>query len=102
VRRIEFGLSEDKEEKLRKEAIKEACKDAKSKADAIASSLGLELMRVSAVKESGGYVEPYRGGGFDYAISIPIPTSMPEALAPPIEPKEVEARATINVVYECQ
>ncbi len=100
MRRIEFGLSEDKEEKLRKKAIKDACKDAKSKADAIASSLGLELMRVSAVKESGGYVEPYRGGGFDYAI--PIPTSMPEALAPPIEPKEVEVRATINVVYECR
>ena len=100
VRRIEFGLNEDKEKELRKEAIKEACEDAKSKADAIASGLGLELMRVSAVRESGGYVEPYRGGGFDYAISIP--TLKPEALAPPIEPKEVEVRATIDVVYECR
>ena len=100
MRRIEFGLNEDKEKKLRKEAIKEACEDAKSKADAIASGLGLELVRVFAVRESGVYVEPYRGGRFDYAISIP--TSMPEALAPPIEPKEVEVRATINVVYECR
>ena len=71
MKRIEFGLSEDNEKELRKEAIKEACEDAKSKADTIASGLGLELVRVSAVRESGVYVEPYRGGRFDYAIPIP-------------------------------
>jgi len=97
VRRIEFGLNEDKKKELKKEAIKEACEDAESKADAIASGLGLEVVRVSAVKESGVYVEQaYREGGFDYAI----PTGAPMALAPPIEPKAVEVHAAINVVYK--
>jgi uncharacterized protein YggE len=63
VRRIEFGLNEDKKKELKKEAIKEACVDADAKADAIASGLGLEVVRVSAVKESGVYVEQaYREG----------------------------------------
>ena len=51
-------------------------------------------MRVSAVRESGVYAEPYRAEGFEY------PT--PKALAPPIEPKEVKVSATVNVVYECR
>lgn len=101
VKRIEFGLNEDKKKELKKEAIKEACEDAESKSDAIASGLGLEVVRVSAVKESGVYVEQaYRaGGGFDY--EIPTAASLVE-LAPPIEPKAVEVHATINVVYKCR
>lgn len=100
VRRIEFGVTEDKEKTLRKEAIKEACEDAKSKADAIASGLGLEVVRVSEVRESGVYVEPYRSRGFEYALAIPTPAPM--AIPPPIEPKEVKVSATIDVVYECK
>ena len=100
VRRIEFGLNEDKKKELKKEAIKEACEDAESKADAIASGLGLELVRVSAVKESGVYAEQaYRAGGFDYEITTAA--SLVE-LAPPIEPKAVEVHAAINVVYKCR
>jgi len=79
---------------LREEAIKEACDDARAKADAIASGLGLELVRVSAVSESGVYVEPYRAEGVGYLTSKAVP--------PPIEPKEVKVSATINVVYECR
>nr|QNO52396.1 hypothetical protein IAKEDICC_00017 [Methanosarcinales archaeon ANME-1 ERB6] len=92
VRRIEFDLTEDKKKELREEAIKEACDDARAKADAIASGLGLELVRVSAVSESGVYVEPYREVGFEDT----------KASAPPIAPKEVKVSATINVVYECR
>ena len=92
ARRIEFELTEDKKKELRKEAIKEACDDARAKADAIASGLGLELVRVSAVSESGVYVEPYRAEGFENTKAVPLP----------IEPKEVKVSATINVVYECR
>ena len=98
VQRIEFGLTEDKERDLTKEAIKEACADADSKANVIASSLGLENLKVASVRESGVYVVvPYRGGGIE--SSIPIPKSA--ALAPPTRPKAQEVSATIEVVYEC-
>ncbi len=102
VRRIEFGLTEDKEKALRNEAIKEACEDAKSKADAIASGFGLAIIKVSAIRESGVYVEPYWSRGFEYAIPIPAPTPALMEIPPPIEPKEVKVSATIDVVYECK
>ena len=73
-------------------AIKEACEDARAKADAIASGSGLEFVRASAVRESGVYVEPYQEAGFEFE----------KASAPPIEPKEVKVSATVNVVYECR
>jgi len=102
VRRIEFGLTEDKEKKLRSEAIKEACEDARKKADAIAGGLGLKIIRVATVRESGIYVAPYRAEGFGGGYGMPIPTPAPMAIPPPIEPKEVKVSATIDVVYECR
>jgi len=98
VRRIEFGLTEDKEKELKDEAIKKACEDARTKADAIARGLGLKITRVATARESGVYVA-YRAEGFEYPI--PIPTPAPMAIPPPIEPKEVKVSATIDVVYEC-
>ncbi|MEA2075297.1 MAG: SIMPL domain-containing protein [Euryarchaeota archaeon] len=103
VRRIEFGLTEDKENELKNEAIKEACGDARTKADAIASGLGLKIVRVATARESGVYVAPYRAEGFGGGgYGMPIPTPAPMAIPPPIEPKEVKVSATIDVVYECR
>ncbi len=97
VKPIEFGLTEEKEKELKNEAIKKACEDAESKADAIASSFGLVNLRVASVKEIGVSAYPYRAGGFDEAV--PIPKSA--AIAPPIVPKAVEVKANLEVVYEC-
>jgi len=102
VRRIEFGLTEDKEKELKNEAIKEACEDARTKADAIASGLGLKITRVATARESGVYVAPYRAEGFGGGYPMPIPTPAPMAIPPPIEPKEVKVSATIDVVYDCR
>jgi hypothetical protein len=102
VRRIEFGLTEAKEKELKNEAIKEACGDARAKADAIASGLGLKIVRVATVRESGVYVAPYRAEGFGGGYPMPIPTPAPMAIPPPIEPKEVKVSATIDVVYDCR
>jgi hypothetical protein len=99
VRRIEFGLTEAKEKELRSEAIEEACRDARAKADAVASGLGLTIIRVATARESGVSVAPYRAEGFgEYPMAIPAPMAIP----PPIEPKEVTVSATIDVTYECQ
>ena len=102
VRRIEFGLTEDKRRELKNEALKEACKDARTKADAIASGLGLRITRIATAKESGTYVAPYRAEVFGSEYAMPIPTSAPEAIPPPIEPKEVKVSATIDIAYECR
>lgn len=95
VQKIEFGLTEPKEKELKNEALKEACEDADSKADAIASSFGLVNLRVASVKEIGVSASSYRAGGFDEAVP------MAKSIAPPIIPKAVEVKATIEVVYEC-
>lgn len=102
MRRIEFGLSEDKENELKNEAMKEACKDARTKADAMASGLGLRIIRVATARVSGVYVAPYRAEGFGGGYGMPMPTPAPMAIPPPIEPKEVKVSATIDVVYECK
>jgi uncharacterized protein YggE len=95
VKPIEFGLTEPKEKELKNEALKEACEDADSKADAIASSFGLVNLRVASVKEIGVSAYPYRAGGFDEAVP------MAKSIAPPIIPKAVEVKANLEVVYEC-
>jgi uncharacterized protein YggE len=97
VQRIEFGLTEAEEKEQKNEAIKKACADAESKANVIASSFDLVILRVASVRESSVYVVvPYRGGGIG---SISQGSA---AIAPSISPKAVEVSATIEVVYECR
>ncbi|MCW7069773.1 MAG: SIMPL domain-containing protein [Methanophagales archaeon] len=102
VRRIEFGLTEDKKREVKNEALKEACKDARTKADAIASGLGLKITRIATARESGTYVAPYRTEVFGGEYAMPVPTPAPKAVSPPIELKEVKVSATIDITYECR
>lgn len=102
VRRIEFGLTEDKKREVKNEALKEACKDARTKADAIASGLGLKITRIATARESGTYVAPYRTEVFGGEYAMPVPTPAPKAISPPIELKEVKVSATIDITYECR
>lgn len=97
VQKIEFELSEAVEKMQKNEAIKKACTDAESKADAIASSFGLVILRVASVRESSVYAYSYRVSGFNEEVSL----EKAVAIAPPISPKAVEVSATIEVVYEC-
>ncbi len=98
VTNVEFGLTETKEQELRQEALREACKDARTKADAIAGGLGLKIVGISTVQEGGVYTYPYRAGGFEEAAMY---AGAPMAVPTPIEPKDVTVSATITVVYEC-
>jgi len=102
VRRIEFGLTEDKKREVKNEALKEACKDARTKADTIASGLGLKITRIATARESGTYVAPYRTEVFGGEYAMPVPTPAPKAISPPIELKEVKVSATIDIAYECR
>ena len=55
---IQFFLHDDKE--LRLDALKEAVKNAKAKAESLAEGLGVELGDVIAVNEGGGGIVPFQ------------------------------------------
>ncbi|HDS45720.1 MAG TPA: DUF541 domain-containing protein [Methanomicrobia archaeon] len=98
VNHVVFGLTEERERDLRQQALTEACADARTKADAIASGLGLKIVGVATVTEGGVYTYPYRAGGYDeYAKYAPAPSVVPT----PIEPQDVTVSASIQVVYRC-
>ena len=56
---INFGLTEEKEQEYKKQALAEAAKNAKAKAETIAESLGVKLGKVKTVSESNYYYTPY-------------------------------------------
>jgi len=90
---IEFGLSKDRFEELRIKAIKEACEDAKAKANTIAESLNLTITRILSIKEQSVYLQPYRVYGF-VPSAIPTPT-----VTPPIKPGEVNVNFKIVATF---
>jgi uncharacterized protein YggE len=99
VTNVEFGLTDAKEQDLRQEALREACGDARLKADAIAGGLGLKIIGVATAREGGVYTYPYRAGGFEEAAmySGGAPMAVPTA----IEPNDVTVSATVQVDYKC-
>jgi uncharacterized protein YggE len=98
VTQIEFGLTDEREQTLRHDALSEACVDARQKADAIAGATGLKILGVSTVREGSVYVYPYRGSGFkEYSMVSSEPMPVPT----PIEPKDVVVTATVEIVYTC-
>ena len=95
VTNVEFGLTKAREQELRQQALRDACEDARTKADAIANGLGLKIVGVATAREGGVYTNSYRD--FDYVSYAEAPMAVPT----PIEPKEVSVSATIQVDYEC-
>jgi len=88
VQALHFTLRD--EQAVRAQALREAATKAKAKADALASALGLQVVRVLEVSEAGGPVGPVRDVMFARA----------EAAATPIEPGTVEIRATVDLTVE--
>ncbi len=86
-----FTLTEEENQSLKTLARQEAVEDAKSKADAIAGSLGLEIVGVFHISESTPFYETYR---YDAA---PM-----EGLQTPIIPGEVQVTATVQVTFIIQ
>lgn len=94
---IEFGLGEDKVRELRIKAIREACKDAKTKAETIAESLNLTIVRLLNVKEQSAYFQPYKVYGSELG-AVPMPT----VAVPPIKPGEVKVSFKIVATFIAQ
>ncbi|MGH9630861.1 MAG: SIMPL domain-containing protein [Bryobacteraceae bacterium] len=92
IQNIQFELQD--EQKVRAQALREAAREARSKAEALASALGLRIVGVLAVEEEQPVnVQPVRR--FEMAAmaaSARVPT--------PVEPGNVQVRATVTVVAE--
>ncbi len=93
INNINFGLSEEKEQEYKKKALAEATKNAKSKAETIAESLGVKLGKIKSVSESTFQYRPYV-----YAMEAKAAAEVVEEAAI-VMPKDVTVTATISLVY---
>lgn len=90
---INFELSPERESEFKKQALEEASKDAKEKAEAIAAGMGVKLGKLVSVSSSDFNYRPYplyeKGGT----------SSVDEAVRTSIEPTSLDVNANVNVVY---
>ena len=93
ISNINFGLSKEKEQEAKTQALAEATKVAKEKAETIAASLDVRLGKIKRVSESNYFYEPRV-----YALEA---TAIGEAVAEAAQvlPGDVTVRANINLVY---
>jgi len=89
IQALRFELKD--EQAVRAQALRQAASRARSKADALASALNLQIVRVLSVSEAGGPVVPMHEAMLARASADP---------ATPIEPGTIEVRATVNLVVE--
>jgi len=93
INRLMFTLKD--EDAARLEALRQASTKAKTKAEAIAASLGLKVLRISAVTEGERSFQP---------IYRQAPMARGEALAAqaptPVEPGTVDVRSTVTLTAE--
>jgi hypothetical protein len=91
VNRLVFTLKDELAAQLG--ALKMASAKAKLKAEAVASSLGLKIVRVAAVNEGERTVQPiYR--------DRQVMAARAEAAPTPVEPGTVEVRSTVSMTVE--
>ena len=93
INNINFGLSEAKEQEYKKQALAEATKNAKAKAETIAESLGVKLGKIKSVSESSFNYIPYMYA-MEKAAGAPA-----VAEAATVMPQDVTVTATISLVY---
>jgi len=94
---ISFELSEEKQSKLKQEALAKASEDARLKAESIARGLNAKLGKVVSVSESGYWYEPYPM--FMAKGDMAIEEAAAEIHDTEIIPRELEVRANVNVVF---
>jgi len=93
INRLMFTLKD--EDAARLDALRQASAKAKTKAEAIAASLGLKVLRIASVTEGERSFQP---------IYRQAPMARGEALAAqaptPVEPGTVEVRSTVTLVVD--
>ncbi len=93
INNINFGLSDELEKEYKKQALTDAAKNVKEKAETIAESLGVKLGSIKTVSESSYHYMPYR-----YAMAETAGAkAVDEATA--VMPSDVTVTANIAIVY---
>ena len=91
---LNFQLSKAREDELRAQALAEATKKAREKAEVIADSLGVTLDKVTSVSESNYYYQPYKYRTMDAAMPGKAMAESAEVL-----PQDLTVTASITVGY---
>lgn len=95
IENIQFDLSDAKQAEVKKEALQQASKNAKEKAQAIADGLGVRLGELLSIQESNfNYGPIYRG--MEMAAMDAGGKMSPPA---PIQPDKLDITATVSVSY---
>jgi len=92
---INFKLSKEKESEFKKQALAEATKNAKEKAETIAESLDARLGKIKTVSESNFGYRPYM---YEMAKAASSDMEIVEEAAA-VMPSDVSVTANINIVY---
>jgi len=95
INNVEFYLSSIKENEYKQNAISEATKNAREKAEAMASGSGARLGRVKSISENQYYATPY-----SYGMKNNIAGDAAIKEASTILPQSVSVSANVNIVYE--
>jgi len=94
VDRVRFGLSDEKQIELRKEALKLAGQNAKEKAEAIAQGLGIEIVEIKSIQEEG---VSYISYDMPRYMLAGVATGAPAETE--ITPGEIKFSATVSVTF---
>jgi len=92
VQSLQFVLKD--ETAMQAQALAEAAKKARAKADSIASALGVKVVRIVEVVEGGQSVVPMQARSFAAQGTMEANT--------PVEPGTVEVRASVTMKVEIQ
>jgi uncharacterized protein len=90
IQNLQFTLKD--EQAVYNQALHEAVAKGRAKAEAIASALGLKIVRVLSVEEGGQVSRPVYAEGIRARAAAPVQT--------PVEPGTVEVQATLTLTVE--
>lgn len=93
VQNVRFTLTDETRDAIRAELLAEASESARLKAESIAQGLGVRVRNVHSVSEGSiSFPGPYLMRAESAVMDISSPTT-------PIEPQELEVRASVNVQF---
>ncbi len=92
IDRVAFGLTKEKEKEVKQQAMILASNDAKEKAVALTTNLGISLLKPISISESSFYYQP-----FEYARGALLEKAAAETV---ISPQKLDVSASVNLVYE--
>jgi uncharacterized protein YggE len=102
VEAVSFSLSNTKETELRTQALGEAAQNARSKAQSIATGLGVSIGSVFSASENSSYATPYYYYNKAYDSRMMGTSEGAPSPQTPISAGDVEFSATVSVQFEIQ